>query len=68
MLWADDEMFMLHGHLLHYCTVHSIHCRKEWVVLTNFGHLSCARNCCKSLNKVYKRPLAYHMVSCLPLE
>ena len=36
----------------------SIHCKKEGVVLTNLGHLSCARNCYKSLNKVYKRLLA----------
>ena len=25
------------------------HCKKERVVLTKFGHLSCTRNCCISL-------------------
>ena len=27
------------------------HCKNKRVVLTNFGHLSCPRNCYKSLNK-----------------
>ena len=30
----------------------SLHCKKEKVVLTEFGHLSCTQNCCKSLGKV----------------
>ena len=29
-----------------------MHCKKERVVLTNFGHLSCTQNCCKLLGKV----------------
>ena len=28
--------------------------KKERVVLTNFGHLGCTQNCCKSLGKVSK--------------
>ena len=40
----------------------SLHCKKERVVLTDFGHLSYTQNCCKSLNKVYKKAisLSYH--------
>ena len=57
-----------------------LHCKKERVVLTNFGHLSCTQNRCKSLGKVAIQNMYLHtnitthlektisLLSCLPFE
>ena len=30
------------------------HCKKEGIVMTNFGHLSCTQDCCEPLSKEWK--------------
>ena len=37
------------------CSGILMHCKKERVILTNFGHLSCTPLCSKSLSKVCQK-------------
>ena len=42
--------------------IYFIHCKKERVILTNFGHLSCTPLCSKSMSKVYAKNLLAHQI------
>ena len=40
-----------------------LHCKKERVIMTNLGHVSCTQYCCEPLSKEWKNVPAHKLVT-----